>query len=125
VTGTFGLSTVAAGTYINSAFIDIISAAKQGYFSLWSKVRGDFGQTGSGVSIIWDGCYVSTGVSYVTPTGTSFIRQSGTSKTGPNSNGIDIGSLSPRPLPFIRIKARHSSASATNAAFVDWALSIV
>jgi hypothetical protein len=121
-TGTLDLTDEGANTYINSDPIYLVDIAKEGFFTLWTKVSGDFGSTDSGVSVIWDGCYQESGASYVIPTGTAFLLNSGTSKTGPLSNGVDAVDASINLFPWIRIKARHNTSASTNSASLAWAL---
>jgi len=114
---------VVGGTSIyKTAFIDLTRESDHGNFNLWSTVRGDLGSTGTSVYITWKGCYLESGATYVTPTGTNKIRTSGTSKSGPDQNGTDAATFTPDIFPFMKIVVAHNSRSSTNAAKVDWAL---
>ena len=124
ITGEIDLSGVSANYYKSSDPINVHEYSKEGNFNLWSIISGDPGATSSGVSIIWDGNFQNTsGTTYwVIPTGTAFIRSSGTSVNGPKSNGIDAATFSPDIFPFLRIKARHNGSATTSTAKVNWAL---
>ena len=127
-TGTLDLSTSATisgvSTVSSTTIYDIYKKRNQDYdnFTLWSRVRGRLGVTGASVSITWEGCYTESGVTYITPTGTSKIRTSGTSVNGPRSDGCDIDSFAPDMVPFIKIKALHEDLPSTTTAYVDYAL---
>ncbi len=108
-------------TYKTNA-IDITRESDHGNFNLWSTVIGDLGQTGASVSITWEGCYLQSGATYITPSGTNKIRTSGTSKTGPDVNGTDAGTFTPDIFPFMKIIVKHDSSASTNTAVVLWAL---
>ena len=120
-TGTIDLSSVTSGRYISSSPIDVYLTAPNGLFNLFTTITGDPGVTGSGVSVIWDGSYASSGTTWVIPMDTSFIRDSGTSVNGYWSNGSDSATFFPDIFPFIRLKARHNGAT-TSTAKVEWAL---
>jgi len=124
VRGTIDLTGIAAGTYVYSDPINVNDFSEEGNFNLWSLVSGNPGATGSGVSIVWDGNFHSeSGSTYwVTPTSTSFIRESGTSINGPNGNGIDANSFSPSIFPWLRLKARHDGSATTSTAMVNYTL---
>ena len=116
-------TSVVGGTSIyKSKFIDLTRDSDHGNFNLWSTVRGDLGATGVSVCITWEGCYLESGATYVTPTGTNKIRISGTSKSGPDQNGTDSATFTPDIFPFMKIIVSHNSKSTTNAAKVDYAL---
>ena len=126
--GVINLTGVATGTYVSGTTIDVSRNSENGYFNLWSLITGDTGGPGSasGVSIIWEGNWITDGTSgstyWITPTNTSFIRTSGTSVNGPKSNGMDSATFSPDIFPFIRIKARHGGSGTTSTAKVNYAL---
>jgi len=124
ITGEIDLSGVSANYYKSSDPINIDHYSVEGNFNLWSQISGDPGATGSGVSIIWDGNFHNTsGTTYwVIPSGTAFIRESGTSINGPKSNSIDANTFSPDIFPWMRIKARHNGSATTSTAKVNFAL---
>ncbi len=121
-TGTLDLSSVSGTRYISSSSIPVYALARDGLFNLFTTITGDPGKTGSGVSVIWDGSYAESGATWVIPTGTPFVRSSGTCVSGPWSNGSDSATFTPDLFPFIRIKARHNGSSTTSTAKVEWAL---
>ena len=122
INGELSLSGVSAGRWINSDPIDA-TFAKDGLFNLWSTINGDPGKTGSGVSIIWGGSFQRSATTYyVTPTGTVFIRESGTSKNGPKSIGVDSATFTPDLFPFIKLRVRHGGSATTSTAKVVYSL---
>jgi len=125
IRGEIDLTGVTATRYISSDPIDVNSFSSEGNFNLWTRIYGDTGRSGGGVSITWEGNWITTsGTSYwVTPTGTSFIRTSGTSVSGPKSNGIDSATFTPDIFPWLRIIAAPNNGSATTStAIVNWTL---
>jgi len=122
IKGQINLSGVTPGRWISTDPIDT-SGLKVGYFNLWSCITADPGKTGSGVSVTWSGSFQRSATTYyVTPTGTVFIRESGTSKDGPKSNGVDAATFTPDLFPWIKLKARHNGSATTSTAVVTYSL---
>ena len=122
VTGELDFSGVSSGRYISSDAIDV-SRVWQGIFNLHTVITGDFGATGSGVSVTWSGCHKSSGTSeFISPIGALFVRVSGTSVNGPKSNGVDAASFTPDLFPFLKVKGRHSGSATTSTGKVVWTL---
>ena len=123
--GVLNFSGVSAGRYINSDPIDVSNDSLNGVFNLWSCVTGDPGKTGSGVSIAWSGCFKKSGTTYyVTPDGTPFIRDSGSSVNGPKSNGVDASTFTPDLFPFIKLKGKHDGSDTTSTVQVNYVLMV-
>ena len=126
VPGVIDLTAIGTNTYVSGTTINVTRNSENGNFNLWTLVTGDTGSTGSGVSVIWEGNWITDGTSgstyWIVPTNTSFIRNSGTSVNGPKSNGMDSATFTPDIFPYIRIKARHGGSNTTSTAKLNYAL---
>jgi len=122
VTGKLWASAVSGG------IIDLSQTMNRGFKDgqLWCRITGDLGVTGSSMALRWDGCYTKSGASYSYRTGTSpeYIVKSGTSKTGPNSDGVYLKQVE-LLSPFIRLRAIADKADTTNTMQIDYAIMLI
>lgn len=110
LTGVTGAA-IASGT--SSAPIDI-SFRKEPTFGCWLSVEGDTGRTGGSVAVYLMGNYSRSGGTWAIKTATPmYLVKSGTSITGPASNGCYIRPVTQFHFPFIKVAAVASKSGST------------
>jgi len=123
-----GITGATPGSGVSSAIVNLINAKRdisEAYF--FASVEGDSGRTGGSVAVYWKGCYTRTGVTYAMEDDV-FLVKSGTSVSGPQSNGAYLKKFNP-VMPFIKLEASVSKSGSTqhgtgttNTFSVRWAL---
>lgn len=77
----------------------------------WISIEGDLGRTGGSVCVFIKGCYSKGGVTYASENNV-FLVKSGTSVSGPHSNGSYLAKFQ-CVMPYIKIEALASKSGST------------
>ena len=125
MTGVTGQAAIGDFCSVHTESIDLSMDKVSSMVGIWASVEGDLGRTGGSVTVIWEGCYTKSGVTYACLDDTNFTTyaqdmpsypfavKGGTSKAGFHSNGSYRRTVE-APFPWMRLGAMASKAGVTN-----------